>query len=48
MDNFLIQHVDEDTRVIEGQVSSLLDVIIPRDEEVVTNIEYSHVCSWQE
>ena len=32
MDNFLIQHVDEDTRVREGQVSSLLDL--------VTNIEY--------
>ena len=32
MDNFFIQHVDEDTRVREGQVSSLLDL--------VTNTEY--------
>ena len=32
MDNFLIQHVDADTRVREGQVSSLLDL--------VTYIEY--------
>ena len=40
IDNFLIQHVYEDTRVRKGQVSSLLDLVITRDEEVVTNIEY--------
>ena len=40
IDNFLIQHVYEDARVRKGQVRSLLDLVITRHKEVVTNIDY--------
>ena len=40
MDNFLQQHVNQPTRVREGQRDSLLDLVLTRDENITSDIEY--------
>ena len=40
MDNFLQQHVNQPTRVREGQRDSLLDLVLTRDENIISDIEY--------
>ena len=38
MENFLQQHVNQPTRVREGQRDSLLDLVLTRDENIISDI----------
>ena len=50
-DNFLIQHITENTRFREGQASNLLDLVFTDRDDNVTRLDYEmpfgrsdHVC----
>ena len=40
LDNYLIQHIQEPTRYRDGQESTLLDLVLTKDDDVVTRVSF--------